>query len=149
MSKLPFQRRRQRQQKTRRRRCLDDLAHALWSEVDAEVHQDPDAFPRNTQLREKRKNRLDVVLVRGPVAGGEDRRGPNHVAAQLDRGLALPETTDHLVAGLQRVLRPVQLAERGAFVHEGGRNPPKKVQGLILPETQGELRQQGQKVLAS
>ena len=49
ISKLPFQRRRQRQQKRRRRRCLDELAHALQSEVYAEADQHAFVSFRNSK----------------------------------------------------------------------------------------------------
>ena len=45
MSKLPFQRRRQRHQKRRRLGCLDELVHALQSEVYAEADQGHDGLP--------------------------------------------------------------------------------------------------------
>ena len=51
------------------------------------------------------------------------------------RVVALPETTDHLGAGLQRVLRPLQLTEGAPPVHEGGRNRIKQGRVLALPVT--------------
>ena len=81
-SRLSFQRRCQRQQKMGRRRCLDELAHALRSKSDGELQQDHDGLPGDkTQLREQRKNRLDIRLACGPRgAACEDRPGPDYAA---------------------------------------------------------------------
>ena len=64
-----------------------------------------------------------------------------------ERGLAIPEATDHFVADRQRVLRPVQRVECRSFVCEGPGNRLKKGRGLTIPEATDHFVADRQRVL--
>ena len=78
---LPFECRREWQQKIRRRRCLDQLSHPRRSEIDAERHQSIQTLPwERIELPQSREHRLDVLFANGWIPVRQVRLRPDQVA---------------------------------------------------------------------